>query len=116
MQESEVYSPIRDHRHSFGESMTQAKYGHKIGVSGNTIARWERLEESPSGEKLLKMVQFAGIEVVEGHTLKILWKKIQMSNALFSWPELLFQRESTITKNATILDNYKALHFESRII
>lgn len=36
-------------------ALTQAELGDRLGVSGNTVARWERDESTPESPKMLRL-------------------------------------------------------------
>lgn len=51
---------IRSRRQNIG--LTQKKLAEKVGVSANTVARWERSESEPSWSDFLKLCVVLGMK------------------------------------------------------
>jgi transcriptional regulator with XRE-family HTH domain len=57
---------IRDLRGSFGgKGMSQEELAEAVGVTGNTISRWETATYHPSIQDLDKLARFFGVSVLE---------------------------------------------------
>jgi DNA-binding XRE family transcriptional regulator len=72
MNKFEWYSanPLRKWRNVDGHRLTQMEIAHKIGVSRQTAADWEKGGVQPASDNLLKL---AGMMAMKPETLRKLW-------------------------------------------
>ena len=63
MSSMQLATYIGSHRKNIG--LTQKELAEKVGVSTNTVARWERSESEPSFSDFLKLCEVLGINPLD---------------------------------------------------